>query len=102
RRVPEWIGIAPEMPLLLHQALVQVAAGRMELVAPVADQKRLDTRARLDRQATTWRSLGATLLLVAAWSWTSAADLARWHEIPIIALASLGVGVVAFFLALRR
>ncbi len=102
RRVPEWIGIAPEIPQLVHQALAQVAAGRVELVAPLADQKRLDARARLDRRAAAWRWLAASLLLATAWFWTSDHSLARWHDVPIIALLSLAGGSAAFILALRR
>lgn len=102
RRMPEWIGMAPEIPQLVHQALGQLAAGRVELVTPAADQKRLDARANLDRRAAAWRWLGAIALLTSAWLWTSDRTLVRWHDMPIVALVGLGIGLFAFFQALRR
>ena len=102
RRMPEWIGMAPEIPQLVHKALGQLAAGRVELVTPAADQKRLDARANLDRRAAAWRWLGAIALLTSAWLWTSDRTLVRWHDMPIVALVGLGIGLFAFFQALRR
>ena len=102
RRMPEWVSMAPEIPQLVHQALGQLAAGRVELVTPAADQKRFDARARLDRRAAAWRWLGAISLLASAWFWSSDQTLVRWHGMPIVALVGLLVGLLAFFQALRR
>lgn len=102
RRLPEWIALTPELPQLVHQALTQVAAGRVELVAPAADHKRLDERARLDRRAAGWRWLGSLLLLAAIAFWLAQLTLFPVHGVFVAALVSSAVAVIAFVQALRR
>lgn len=102
RRLPEWIALTPEMPQLIHQALNQVANGRVELVSPAADQKRLDERARLDRRSATWRWFGAILLLAATIFWFGQLALFRVPGLFVAATSCTVAGLLAFIQALRR
>jgi ubiquinone biosynthesis protein len=100
RRVPEWIAAAPEMPELIRDYLKLATRGQLELRIASDDLKAIEQRMARGQRSAIWLSLAASMLfsgVLATIALAGSASVSR-----LVALAAIGVGVLALAAARRK
>jgi len=101
RRMPEWLAVAPDMPQLAHDWLVQATSGRGELRITSEDLQRLEARARTSQRLAVTLTIGATLTLAAVLLQVFDSQGVRWSGVSAWATGAALIALGAFAAALR-
>ncbi|MEO7432941.1 MAG: ubiquinone biosynthesis regulatory protein kinase UbiB [Dokdonella sp.] len=102
RRVPEWMAIAPDMPQLIHEYLVQTTSGRLELNIASRDLSRLERQVRNGQRAAAWLTFGVFLTVAAASLAWIAVSMQSDRRVITMSLVCLLGAFGAFAISLRR